>query len=440
MFVLLCGYSELSTGSLNNTTSYSLSLQTSNIHRTTTESERHDITTSNRSSTNAIVSQENLVTYKNVTDNSDVKDLYHNTTDLPMFQLSTDRNVSQTLQNDPWKKVYDKVAYYQDVYIIPIFCPVCIVGNTIVGTVFFSKGKDSSFIYLISLLIADNLSSVTDLFLPVLIVLKSIGTREYNRISANIHFWSMDILGFIFRGTALNIICVLSIERLMVISRPITYKSSVTVKQPKIYVVLAFIVSFYCHFSTALFIRIKAYEIPSQNSTVYKHGYTDFYAAFSDEFGNLVLALQFFAGPIPIALYCAVNVSTIYYLHKSRKENQACHDSIKGQVIKNAEAKLCKILFVLSLVNFFAFLPNSITTIIAKGFPELGLSAKSYFTLLLLYGGNILRIVNSGIDCVVIICMSRDIRNNILKICRLSYGIKNDNSISFKSTNSSIIS
>jgi hypothetical protein len=340
-----------------------------------------------------------------------------------MFELSTDRNVLHTLQNDPWKKIYDKVAYYQDVYIIPIICPVSIVGNTIVGTVLFSKGKGSAFIYLISLLIADNLSLVTDLFLPLSIILESIGTREYNRIAANIHFWRMDILGFIFRGAALNSICVLSIERLMVISKPITYKSSV--KQPKIFVVLAFVVSFCCHFPTALFIRIKAYEIPFQNSTFYKHGYTDFYAAFSDEFGNLVLALQFFAGPIPIALYCAVDVSTIYYLHISRKENQACHDSIKGLVIKNAEAKLCKILFVLSLVNFYAFLPNSVTTITAKGFPELGLSPKSYFTLLLLYGGNILRIVNSGIDYIVIICMSRDIRNNILEICRLSYGNKN---------------
>lgn len=429
MFLLLCGYIELSTGSLSNTTSYSLSLQTSNIHGTTTERVRHEITTSDRSSTCVIVSQESLVTHTNVSNNSDGNDLYHNTTDLQMFELSTKRNVSHILQNDPWKQIYDKVAYYQDVYIIPIICPVSIVGNTIVGTALFSKGKGSSFIYLISLLIADNLSLVTDLFLPVSIILKSIGTREYNRIAANIHFWSMDILGFIFRGTALNIICVLSIERLMVISRTITYKSSVTVKQPKFFVVLAFVVSFCCHFSTALFIRIKAYEIPSQNSTVYKHGYTDLYAAFSVEFGNLVLALQFFAGPFPIALYCAVNVSTIHYLHKFRKENQACHDSIKGQVIKNAEVKLCKILFVLSLVNLFAFLPNSVTTIIAKGFPELGLSAKSYFTLLLLYGGNILRIINSGIDCVVMICMSRDIRNNILKICRLSYGNKNDHSI-----------
>ena len=328
-----------------------------------------------------------------------------------------------------WKEIYNTITYAQDVYIIPMLCPVCLIGNTVVASVMFTKRKTSSFYYLFSLLMVDNLSLITDLFLPISVLLDVTG----NQVAANIHYWNMDILGFIFRGTALNILCVLSLERLLAISNPLTYKNAFSVRHPKLLLFFSFIGSFCCHFPTALFIKVTEYKVPGTDVSFYSYGYTELYNTYTYEMGKLLIALMFLSGPIPIVFYCMVNFFTIHRLYKTRRANKACNDVTGGKVIKTAQVKLCKIFFVLSFINFFAFLPNSVTTIIAKGFPELGLSAKSYFTLFLLYGGNILRIMNSGSDFIVIICMSQEIRYKSLAICGIFRNKRNIASAQFVS-------
>jgi hypothetical protein len=70
-----------------------------------------------------------------------------------------------------------------------------------------------------------------------------------------------------------------------------------------------------------------------------------------------------------------------------------------------------------------AFLSNATVVIVAKIFPETGLSIKSYNMKMVMFGGNILRVINSLTDLVVFLLISKDIRKEIkrkLLFCKKS--------------------
>ena len=70
-------------------------------------------------------------------------------------------------------------------------------------------------------------------------------------------------------------------------------------------------------------------------------------------------------------------------------------------LISKLKTRLCKIFLILSFTNMLAFLPNDTVVIVAKIFPETGLSIKPCNMKMVMFGGNILRVINSLTDLVV---------------------------------------
>ena len=65
---------------------------------------------------------------------------------------------------DPLKAIVDEIEYIQNFYISPPVCTAGIVGNSLVAAVLFKKRHtNSSFVYILSLIIADTLNLVADL-------------------------------------------------------------------------------------------------------------------------------------------------------------------------------------------------------------------------------------------------------------------------------------
>jgi hypothetical protein len=64
-------------------------------------------------------------------------------------------------------------------------------------------------------------------------------------------------------------------------------------------------------------------------------------------------------------------------------------------LISKLKTRLCKFFLILSFTNMLAFLSNATVVIVAKIFPETGLSIKSYNMKMVMFGGNILRVINS---------------------------------------------
>lgn len=319
------------------------------------------------------------------------------------------------------KQIYATLEYAQDMYILPIVCSIGIVGNSLVASYLYEKrGTNSSFIYMFALLLADTLSLVSDLFLPISTLLAMSKSDTIRQTAANLYFWNKNFITYVLRGTAFNILCVLSLERLMAIKYPLKLKTSMTVKRPQIFLFFSFLISVCTNLQVPLFTEIAGITDEEKNETVFKRVYSQLYFVDKAQSDKIVLFLHFFAGPVQIVFFCVVNVLIVHGIYLNRRNLLAMNmnNVDRLRTIKNLQVKLCKIFLALCITNIFAFLPNSITTIIAKLFPELGMSVRDYSTQLLLHGGNLLRILNSMSDFIVMLAMSVEIRRDVRKKCR----------------------
>lgn len=338
------------------------------------------------------------------------KNTTHNIT-TPMYQ--------KPVQNE-LKQIYATLEYVQDMYILPIVCSIGIVGNSLVASYLYDKrGTNSSFIYMFALLLADTLSLVSDLFLPMSTLLAMSKSDIIRQTAANLYFWNKNFITYVLRGTAFNILCVLSLERLMAIKYPLKLKTSMTVKRPHIFLFFSFLISVCTNLQVPMFTEIAGITDEEKNETVFKRVYSQLYFVDKEQSDNIVLFLHFFAGPVQIVFFCVVNVLIVHGLYLNRRNLLAMNmNTDRLLTIKNLQVKLCKIFLALCITNIFAFLPNSITTIIAKLFPELGMSVRDYSTQLLLHGGNLLRVLNSMSDFIVMLAMSVEIRRDVRKKCK----------------------
>lgn len=329
----------------------------------------------------------------------------------PMYQ--------KPVQNE-LKQIYATLEYVQDMYILPIVCSIGIVGNSLVASYLYDKrGTNSSFIYMFALLLADTLSLVSDLFLPMSTLLAMSKSDIIRQTAANLYFWNKNFITYVLRGTAFNILCVLSLERLMAIKYPLKLKTSMTVKRPHIFLFFSFLISVCTNLQVPMFTEIAGITDEEKNETVFKRVYSQLYFVDKEQSDNIVLFLHFFAGPVQIVFFCVVNVLIVHGLYLNRRNLLAMNmNTDRLLTIKNLQVKLCKIFLALCITNIFAFLPNSITTIIAKLFPELGMSVRDYSTQLLLHGGNLLRVLNSMSDFIVMLAMSVEIRRDVRKKCK----------------------
>ena len=109
--------------------------------------------------------------------------------------------------------------------------------------------------------------------------------------------------------------------------------------------------------------------------------------------------------------------------YKNKTSMALTSNKDRCMLISKLKTRLCKIFLILSFTNMLAFLPNATVVIVVKLFPETGLSIKSYNMKMVMFGGNILRVINSVTDLVVFLLISKDIRKEIkrkLLFCKKS--------------------
>lgn len=142
------------------------------------------------------------------------------------------------------KAFYEKVMFINEMFIVPILCPIGIVGNSLVAYVLFKKKNyNSSFIYMTFILGGDILSLASDLCLPIGSSLQMTSSETLRKFGAYINFWNLALISVCFRRFVLNVFCVLSYERLSAITRPIHLQSSLTVTHYPIFIVLSLLFS-----------------------------------------------------------------------------------------------------------------------------------------------------------------------------------------------------
>ena len=109
--------------------------------------------------------------------------------------------------------------------------------------------------------------------------------------------------------------------------------------------------------------------------------------------------------------------------YKNKTSMALTSNKDRCMLFSKLKTRLCKIFLILSFTNMLAFLSNATVVIVAKIFPETGLSIKSYNMKMVMFGGNILRVINSLTVLVVFLLISKDIRKEIkrkLLFCKKS--------------------
>ena len=391
-------YASLTTGDMSSTDTFTLYSQNISDGSSTREMRSHP----NYDSSNNITIPSKLFF-------SDQKEIIYDTTMGSAMTIKP--------QTDQFKEIYDKLVYAQDVFVIPFVCPIGIIGNGIVAHNLFSKrNANSSFIYMAFILLADILSLVSDLFLPLARLLQLNGSKTVYETAVDMYFWNADILSFLFRRFSLNVFCVLSFERLKAIKNPLKLHLSITATHSSLFIILALFVSMFATIVTPLFTKMVPVYENALNTTIYTHSITDFYLENEDYFGILMIIVRFIDGPVQIMFFTVINGVIVHVLYKNKLSMALSGNHDRTKNISKLQSRLCKIFLILSVTNMFAFLPNSVIIIVAKLFPETGLNIKSYSMKLIMFGGNILRVLNSLTDFAVFLIMSKDIRNDFKKM------------------------
>lgn len=362
------------------------------------------------------------------------------TVDYPVNQSmvgTTDQTFSPTVTLDPIVEVYNKLKYAQDVYALPILCPIGITGNAFVANNLFKKRQsNSSFIYMVAILVADILSLISDMFLPIARFLEMFNIDSVYKAAVFMYFWNADVFSFLFRRFSLNVFCVLSYERLTAIRKPFSLYKSPTVKYSYAFIAGAFIVAFLATIVTPLFTTMVPKSNPLTNSTMYVHSLTSFYLRYDKVFDIAMIVLRFLDGPVQILFFSVINIMIVKVLYKNKQSMALSNNQNRSKSISKLQTRLCKIFLILSVTNMLAFLPNSCIIIVGKLFPETGLNIHSNTMKLVMFGGNILRVVNSLTDFLVFVLMSKEVREDLKQKC--SCGKPNDGKVDQPQSNTSV--
>lgn len=313
---------------------------------------------------------------------------------------------------DPLEAIVDEIEYIQNFYISPPICTAGIVGNSLVAAVLFKRRHtNSSFVYMLALIIADTLSLFADLCIPLSSIFDLFESDFCHEFAANMRYWNEYVVASYCRCLAFNILCVLSIERLIAIKYPLHLKSSLTVRYPRVFLFVSFLLAFLPNTSRTHNVIISPVKVGNSNITVYKPVFSTLYKTNKPDLDKVIVAFKFFGGPLQIVFFCVVNALIIHGMYKSRKQLKTMQMSNTNREsnVRNLQVKLCKMFLVLSIFNILAFLPNAFTVIVARLFPGLGIRFQSPSSKLYGNSGHFIRIANSASDFIVMLAMSSEI-------------------------------
>lgn len=313
--------------------------------------------------------------------------------------------------------IYRKLTYIQQFYILPPICVIGIIGNILVAVAIYktSEKSNSSYIYLFSCTIAQILSLLSDSLVPVAKLLGMLEGDQWQKISIEMYFWCQKFINSTFRDMAFNILCVMSIERVIAIKYPLKLKISVTVNHPYSFIFLSAIVGILPQVIAPVFIATVQIFDSNTNATKYVRANTELYLRNKEINDKIIFILKLFSGPLQIIFFCVTNAMILHGIFLNRKylKTIKINTTTRLQNAKKLQVKMCKIFLVLCIANILAFLPKSLTLIIATMFPALGMKVGSPVLVICVQAGYLLRIINSAFDFIILIVMSSKIRRGV---------------------------
>ncbi|XP_063427471.1 probable G-protein coupled receptor B0563.6 [Mytilus trossulus] len=350
-----------------------------------------------------------------------VADIINFTSILNVTSNSPDKNMHEVKHSneDSLKNTLKQIDYIQNVYILPPVCSVGLVGNSLVALVLFEQSRtNSSFVYMLALIVSDIISLISDMLASLSLILQQFVSEASEKILIQVRYWNLIFVSYIFRCTAINILCVLSVERFIAIKYPFHLKSSITVKYPMIFLFISLFLAVLTNIPKVINIKFAEIKVEGTNDTAFKPIWTQFYMQNEEQAGTIILISKILTGPVPIVLFCVMNGLILHgiYLNKRMLSALGASNVSRNRSIKNVQIKLCKIFLVLCLTNILAFLPNSLIIFIGRLFPDSGLNnVSSETSRFFMHAGNILRVLNSASDFIVLIAMSSDINDAVKK-------------------------
>ncbi|CAG2217559.1 unnamed protein product [Mytilus edulis] len=387
---------------------------------TNNTSDRSNIVRSGQKSSTNGFQHGSKVTVAYIINFTSISNVTSKSPDMNMHEVKGS-NVSSSLNfnEDSLENTLKEIDYFQNVYIIPPVCSVGLVGNSLVALVLFEQSRtNSSFVYMLALIVSDTISLISDMLASLSLILQQFVSEASEKILIQVRYWNLIFVSYIFRCTAINILCVLSVERFIAIKYPFHLKSSITVKFPIIFLFISLFLAVFTNIPKVINIKYADIEVEGTNDTAFKPIWTQFYMQNEEQAGTIILISKILTGPVPIVMFCVMNGLILHgiYLNKRMLSALGASNLSRNRSIKNIQIKLCKIFLVLCLTNILAFLPNSLIIFIGRLFPDSGLNnVSSETSRFFMHAGNILRVLNSASDFIVLIAMSSDINDAVKK-------------------------
>lgn len=335
--------------------------------------------------------------------------------ELPAGSLKPSNGLSK--EDKKLWDIYRNLTYIQQFYILPPICVIGITGNILVAVAIYktSEKSNSSYIYLFSHTIAHILSLLSDSLVPVSKLLGMLEGDQWQQISIEMYFWCQKFINSTFRNMAFNILCVMSIERVIAIKYPLKLTFSATVNHPYPFIFLSAIVGILPQVIVSVFIATKQVFDSNTNATKYVRANTDLYFRNEEINDKIMMIVKLLTGPLQIIFFCVTNAMILHGLFLNQKylKTIKMNTITRLQNAKKLQVKMCKIFLVLCIVNILSNLPKSLTIIIATMFPALGMKVGSPVLVISAQAGYLLRIINSAFDFIILIVMSSKIRRRV---------------------------
>lgn len=177
-------------------------------------------------------------------------------------------------------------------------------------------------------------------------------------------FYFMGFVFIILRRGTYCVMCLVSVERLYAIARPLHIKSFVLVRFPKTSIFAAYAVSILLNIVVVVKVQLKAISVPSMRAgspqfvTVYIFALTDWYKANNEFVETVSLAAKILFDFVSISVLLIVNVLTLMFLRRYNAIRRSIQSSTDAEMESRRQRQMtvtilgstaCHVLFSLPL-------------------------------------------------------------------------------------------
>ncbi|XP_064606052.1 FMRFamide receptor-like [Liolophura sinensis] len=318
------------------------------------------------------------------------------------------------------KETYLTVKRYTLLFILPVVALFGIVGNSLsLHFLLRLRSQDSITVYICALAVTDTIALICYFldWLPVLIT--EIDQQTANLVEAYLFIPVKMFLRLSASCSSSYIVVIISVERVLAVTRPMRMRGSVLVRFPKLIVGITIVTI------TAFFLlNIWRYEISvfvdsATNRTVYTVKRSEM-ARTSNFFNVYGLVGQIVFTVISTAIVLVGNLTVIIALfHQTRlRRKMTC-----PQVVEQPSdyLKVTWMLVTVATIYFLSALPTCVIGIISKFSETVKLFSKEHYLVYLVYIiGDFLSALSSSVNFLVYVVFSRRFREDFVSLvmCR----------------------